>query len=435
MTAEAGSGAGGTADRAGGRDPGGHGSRPGTGPGTGGGAGPGAGGHGTGSGTGGADAPYLTAAHDRLRERVRGVLAREVLPHADGWEARRYVPAEAWRALGAAGLLGLPLTGPGFLDSAVLLEELGRTGYAGVRAAVGVHAYMAASYLELFGTPSLRAAYLPDVRSGRRVAALAITEEGAGSDLRGLSTRAVPDGPDGYRVTGRKCHVANGSRAGFYVTLVRTREDAAPRRGLTGASLLVVDADLPGVSRRPRPLAGWHAADVCEVEFDDVPVPADRLVGRPERALLHLMRALDLERLAAGLLAVGGAAYCVGLLDRFVRAHRVRDAPLGAQQAVRHAVADLTAELDLVRHYGLRAAWLHGRGELDTATASVLKLRSTELAVAAAGECVRLHGARGLLEESAVARLYRDAAAGTIAAGASELMRELIYESAGERGA
>jgi alkylation response protein AidB-like acyl-CoA dehydrogenase len=381
----------------------------------------------------GADAPYLTAAQDRLRERVRGVLARTVLPHADRWEELRHVPAEAWRALGDAGLLGLPLTGPGFLDSAVLLEELGRTGYAGVRAAVGVHAYMAASYLELFGTPRQRAAYLPAVRRGERVAALAISEEGAGSDLRGLGTRAVADGPRGYRVTGRKCHVANGSRAGFYVTLVRTRQDA-PRRGLAGASLLVVDADLPGVTRRPRPLAGWHAADVCEVEFDDVPVPADRLIGRPDRALVYLMRALDLERLAAGLLAVGGAAYCVGLLDRFVRTHRVRDAPLGAQQAVRHRVADLTAELDLVRHYGLRAAWLHGGGRLDTATASVLKLRSTELAVAAAQACVRFHGARGLLEGSAVARLYRDAAAGTIAGGASELMRELIYESTGERG-
>ncbi|GGP93663.1 acyl-CoA dehydrogenase family protein [Streptomyces roseolilacinus] len=381
----------------------------------------------------GADAPYLTAAQDRLRERVRGVLARAVLPHADRWEELRHVPAEAWRTLGDAGLLGLPLTGPGFLDSAVLLEELGRTGYAGVRAAVGVHAYMAASYLELFGTPRQRAAYLPAVRRGERVAALAISEEGAGSDLRGLSTRAVADGPCGYRVTGRKCHVANGSRAGFYVTLARTRQDA-PRRGLAGASLLVVDADLPGVTRRPRPLAGWHAADVCEVEFDDVPVPADRLIGKPDRALVYLMRALDLERLAAGLLAVGGAAYCVGLLDRFVRTHRVRDAPLGAQQAVRHRVADLTAELDLVRHYGLRAAWLHGGGRLDTATASVLKLRSTELAVAAAQACVRFHGARGLLEGSAVARLYRDAAAGTIAGGASELMRELIYESTGERG-
>jgi alkylation response protein AidB-like acyl-CoA dehydrogenase len=374
-------------------------------------------------------APYLTPVHDELRARVRTVLEREILPHANEWEARRHIPPEGWRALANAGLLGLPLSGDGFLGSAVFLEELGRTGYAGIRAAVGVHAYMAPSYLELFGTPDLRDAYLPAVRRGERIAALAISEEDAGTDLRHLRTVARPDGDRGYLVTGSKRHVANGSQAGFFVTLVRTRPDA-PGGLLAGTSLLIVDAGQPGVTRVPEQMLGWHAADVCQVDFADVPVPADRVIGRVDRALAYLMRALDFERLVAGLLAVGGVMHCVELLDRFVRGHRIKDAPLSANQAVRHRLADLHGDLHLVRQYGYHAAWLHSQARLDTRTASVLKLKATELAVSAAHACVRYHGARGYLEDSVPARLLRDAVAGTIAAGASELMRELIFEDA-----
>lgn len=372
--------------------------------------------------------PYLTAEHRDLRSRVRAALEKLVLPDADRWEAQRHIPPEGWRALAGAGLFEFDHSGSGFLHSAVFLEELGRTGYAGIRAAVGVHAYMAASYLALFGTPDQQSAYLPAVHRGERVAALAISERDAGSDLRSLRTRAVPDEDQGYRVTGTKCHVANGSQAGFFVTLARTRPDRSGADGLTGASLLVVDADLPGVTRTAEPMLGWHAADICQVDFEDVPVPANRLLGRPERALLQLMRALDFERLVAGLLAVGGTIHCLDLLDAFVREHQVKGAPLSANQAVRHRIAELSSDLDLVRHYGYHAAWLHGQGLLDTRTASVLKLRATELAVAAAQACVQYHGARGYLENATAARLHRDALAGTIAGGPSELLRDLIFE-------
>ena len=376
-------------------------------------------------------APYLTTAHGQLRARVRSSLEAAVLPHADAWEAQRYIPPDAWPALATAGLLGFPLSGAGFLESAVLLEELGRTGYAGIRAAIAVHAYMAPSYLELFGTASQQAAYLPAIRAGQRIAALAITEEAAGTDLRHLSTVARPDPTHGYLVTGTKRHVANGSQADTFVTLARTRPDQSgggPAQALAGISLLLVDARHPGVTRTPEPMLGWHAADICRVEFTNVPVAPAAVIGRPDRALTYLMRALDFERLVAGLLATGGVLHCVGLLDRFVRTHQIKDAPLSANQAVRHRLADLHSELRLVRQYGYHAAWLHTQGLLDTGTASVLKLKATELAATAAQACVQYHGARGYLADSVPARLLRDATAGTIAAGASELLRDLIFE-------
>lgn len=372
------------------------------------------------------DVPCLTSSHETLRRNVRTVLDEVVSAQAAHWEIQGHLPRRAWQALGARGLLGLPHQGDGFLDSAVLLEELGATGFAGVRAAVGVHAYMARSYLERYGTDEQRG-MLDAVCRGERILALAITEESSGSDLRRLDTRAEPDG-EHYRLTGGKAYVANGSQADLFVVLAATGQ-ARPGHGLASASLLLVDADAPGVTRTPRRLLGWHSADLCEVSFDNVAVPSGRVIGRPGRALLHLLPALDFERLVAGLLAVGGVRHCLELLQGFARSHRIRDAALSANQVVRHRLADLTADFQLVRQYAYRTAWLHSLGHLDSAAASIVKLKSTELAVAAAQLCLQYHGARGYLDEATAARLYRDASAGTIAAGSSELLRELIFET------
>jgi len=367
---------------------------------------------------------------------IRAALEREVLPHADLWEERGRIPAAGWRALAGAGLLRLPHSGPGFRHSAVLLEELGRTGYAGIRAAVAVHAYMAASYLPLLPTARQRNALRAGVRRGERVGALAISEQGAGTDLLHLATVAAParapgpGGAEGYRLTGRKVHVANGSQGGFLVVLARTRP-SPPSGSLAGLSLFLVDGPAPGLTAVAEPMLGWRAADICRVELDDVFVPEQALLGRSSYTLSYLFRALRFERLTAGLLAVGGAAHAIDLVDSFARTHRINNAPLAANQAVRHGVADLVADLELVRQYGRHAARLQGRGDLDDRTASVLKLKATELAAAAARTCLQYHGARGYLADSTVSRVFRDAAAGTIAAGASELMLEMVFGSGG----
>lgn len=373
-------------------------------------------------------APYLTERHAELRRSVREQLELTLLPHADRFEAQGFIDAEGWRALGKTGLLALAHRGADFLDSAILLDELGRLGYAGIRAAIGVHTYMAPAYLHMFGRPEQQVSYLWGVRDGSRIAALAISEDQAGSDLRHLTTRADPRDDGTYLLRGVKQHIVNGSQADFFVVLAKT-SDAGATRGLAGASLLIVDADLPGVSRSPQPMLGWRSSDICRVEFDDVPVPADRLIGRREFALRYLVAALDFERLVAGLLAVGGAAHAVDLLDSFVRRHRVKDAPLAANQAVRHRVASLTAELELARQYAYHVSWTHSAGRLGTRSAAVVKLTATELASRAAQALLQCHGARGLLADAVPARVHRDAVAGTIAAGPSELMLDLIFEA------
>ncbi|AJK46611.1 acyl-CoA dehydrogenase family protein [Burkholderia plantarii] len=363
---------------------------------------------------------YRTFAGE-VRERLRACL----LPEAEGAEARGHLPRATWRTLAGEGLLDLPLEGEGFVRSAVFLEELGRLGYAGVRAAIGVHAFMAASYLAWFGSEAQRERYLARMRDGTAVAALAITEDQAGSDLSNLQCLAESDG-DAWRVNGTKRFISNGSQASLIVALVRSN---AQRHALGGCSLLLIDADAPGVTRTPLNLLGWRSADVCDIGFEQVAVPRENVLGKPDKAFTYLMRCLDFERMVAGMLALGGAAHGIRLVDRFVRQRVVRGAPLSANQSVRHELAELIAELRLLRCFGYQLVLQYAGGRLGSGDASILKLRSTELAKRAAHRCAQFHGARGYLSESEVARLYRDATAGTIAAGASELVREIVFDS------
>lgn len=371
--------------------------------------------------------PYLTEEHGEFRRGVRSTLATLVVPHADTWEEQGHIPRTLWQRLGESGLLGIGHTGPDFLRSAIFLEELGRTGYSGVRAAIGVHAYMASSYLELFGTDQQKESYLRAAREGRLIAALAISEPGAGSDLRHLATIAKPHGSGGYSISGEKVYVTNGSTADFLVVLARTGRQPA-HKVLSGVSLFLIDAHSRGIDRYPQPMLGWRSADIARVQFADVEVQEDRVLGRVNQALIHIMKALDFERLVAGLLALGGAGFCLDLLHKFVTEHHVGDRPLSANAAVRQEIAELDGEYHLIRQYAYHVAWLQSKGGLDTRSAAILKLKSTELAVAASHKCVRYQGAQGYLAESAAARIYRDAVAGTIAGGPSELMREMIFE-------
>ena len=372
-------------------------------------------------------APYLTPEHAEFRDFVRSELATVILPRAASWERQGKISRAGWRDLATRGLLSIGHKSEEFLRSAIFLEELGRVGYAGIRAAIAVHAYMAISYLELFGSAEQKREYLPAARDGTRIAALAITEASAGSDLRHIRTTAEPVVDGTYRVNGEKCYVVNGSAADFFVVLVR-RPQVPVGRALSGASILVVDSGNGGVTRSPQPMAGWQSADICRVRFTDVAVSASRLLGRRDQALLQLVRALDFERLVAGLLALGGIAYSLDLLHSYVAERHVQDAPLSSNQAIRHQIAEFYADFEMLRHYAYHAAWLHSRGRLDTCTASILKLKATELAVSVAHKCVQYQGARGFLRDAPAARLYCDAIGGTIAGGPSELLRETVYQ-------
>jgi acyl-CoA dehydrogenase len=375
--------------------------------------------------------PYFTAEHDAFRLQVRGVLAAET-GSADVWERERRLPRTLWKTLADHELLGLLYarddggTDRDLFTSIVFLEELGRTGYGGLRAAISVHAYMATHYLAAFGSPELRAAYLTSAIRGERVAALALTEPGAGSDLSGLSATASRDG-EHYVVRGTKSMVSNGTTADFHVTAVRTTPVAdGGHSGRTGLSLLVIDATAPGVTVEPQPTLGWRAAGTAKVTYHEVRVPTGHLIGRQDSGFYYLMRGLQLERLAAAALALGGMDRCLEQTLRFTRGRKVFDGPLAGLQAPQHRLAELATELEAARQLVHHTAWCLQQGDLPVTECTMAKLYTTELACRMADTSLQLQGSYGYQDDSEAARVHRDSRAATIAAGPSEVMRDII---------
>ncbi|MGH3767404.1 MAG: acyl-CoA dehydrogenase family protein [Pseudonocardiaceae bacterium] len=381
---------------------------------------------------------YFTEQHEQFRREVRDFLAGTVVPFAADWEAQRRLPREAWKSFGEQGLLGLlhsPEVGGSARDlfsSVVFLEELGRTGYGGLRAAVSVHAYMATYYLARSGNAALRQRYLAPAVAGGKIAALAVTEPGAGSDLAAL-TSTVHEHPDHFVLDATKSMVSNGSSADFYVVLARSgaRSGVASGggRGAAGLSLFVVDADSPGITIKRTAPVGWRAADLATVGFEAVRVPLDQVVGRLSSGFYQLMRGFQLERVVAAVLALGGADRSLQL----TREHLVRRSAFGARladlQAVRHVVAGLATDLAAARELVYHAVWRYQSDDLGSVReCSMAKLYATELATRMADTSLQLHGASGYLDDTEVARAFRDARAATIAAGPSEVMRDIIAQ-------
>lgn len=375
----------------------------------------------------------LTDAHEAFRRRVRAVMERHVLPHAEAWEADGRIPRALWQALAAEGLLGLAHrtevggTERDIFHAFVFLEELGRTGFAGVRAAVAVHCFMATRYLADLPGTRIEADYLRPAVAGEKIAGLALTEPGAGSDLSMLRATLTPV-PSGYRLDGGKSFIANGLTADFFVVAAKIPAGDGARRA-EHLSLCVVDSPSAGLEVAGNRCMGWHSAGIGDLVFRDVFVPAENLIGRPHGGLMRIMKAMQLERLAAAVMAVGGAAHALEETTRYVASRAAFGAVLAARQAVRHKIADMATEIAAARQLALHAAACFARDPLSIAECSMAKLKCTEVAKEVAGQCQQLWGAAGYREGSTMARILRDAQAATVTAGSSEVMLDIVAQS------
>lgn len=376
--------------------------------------------------------PYFTPEHEAFRRSVRKFLDSEIVPHAAGWEKKREMPRTAWRAFAAQGLLGLNhprSAGGGQKDifySVAFLEELGRMGFGGVRFAVALHAYMGTSYLASGGSPGLQQQYLRPAIAADKIAALAITEPQAGSDLSRLAATAREQG-DYFVVDGEKRFVVNGCSADFFVTAVRTGPVSATSQG--ALSLCVIDRASEGVHVTANDCIAWRASGMADISFRGVRVPRENLIGRHNTGYMQIMKNMQLERLAAGITAVGDAAHCLEMTWAFLKRRGMFESTLSARQAVRHRMADLLTEVAATRQLAYHAAARYARDPLSITECSMVKLKATELARTVAEECQHLHGAEGYREDSPIVRIVHDAQAATVAAGASEVMRDIVAQS------
>jgi alkylation response protein AidB-like acyl-CoA dehydrogenase/putative sterol carrier protein len=371
---------------------------------------------------------YLTAEHASFRSTVRRFLEAEVAPHAAEWERLGRMPRALFPRLGELGFLGILAppehggAGGDLFLAIVFLEELPRSLLGGFCAAVSVQQFMATQHILRWGSDDLKRRYLAPSVAGRLVGALAVTEPDAGSDVGALRTAARRHG-DEYVVDGAKTFITNGATGDFITLAVKTD----PTAGVGGISLLVVDSGTPGVrvTRRLEKL-GWHCSDTVELAFVEVRVPAGNLIGQENMGFYYLMEAFQLERLAGAAIAVGSCDLCLEQTVAYIKQRKAFGHALTHYQALTHRLAGLAAELEGARQLVYHAAWLLERGESAVRECSMAKLIATELAKRTADECLQCFGGYGFMEEYPLARFFRDSRAGTIVAGTSEIMREIV---------
>ncbi|MEV4439924.1 acyl-CoA dehydrogenase family protein [Streptomyces sp. NPDC049577] len=372
----------------------------------------------------------FTAEHEAFRQTVRAFLAKEVEPHYEQWERDGIVSREAWLAAGRQGLLGLAVDeeyggggAPDFRFSAVLTEEFARAGAAGL--AVGLHNDMVGPYLTSLGTEEQKRRWLPGFCTGETIAAIAMTEPGAGSDLQGIRT-AAEDRGDHWLLNGSKTFISNGVLADLVVVVART----TPEGGAKGLSLLVVERGMPGFERgRNLDKIGMKAQDTAELFFHDVRVPKENLLGELHGAFGHLMTNLAQERLCIGVAGIAAAEHLLEITLRHVKEREAFGRPLARLQHVRFELAEMATECAVTRAFTDRCIAEHARGELDAVHASMAKWWATELQKRVADRCLQLHGGYGYMTEYRVARAFTDGRVQTIYGGATEIMKEIIGRS------
>ena len=372
--------------------------------------------------------------HELFRESVAGFLAAEVVPHRERWEAEGKVDKSMFRKAGEQGLLGMAIPerfGGGGVDdfrfNAVILEEVMKADVMGSGMCLTLHNDVALPYFLHLTNDEQQERWLPGLASGELMAAIAMTEPGAGSDLAGISTTAVRDG-DSYIVNGSKTFITNGINSDVIITAVKT--DPAQRHA--GMSLLVIEEGMEGFTRgRNLEKIGLHAQDTAELFFDDVRVHAANRLGDEGSGFYQLVQNLPQERLS---LAVGSLAHAqqafAWTLD-YVKERQAFGAPIGHNQAIKHRLAELRTELDITQAYLDRQVMLLNEGALTAEDAAKAKWWATELEKRLIDSCLQFFGGWGYMEEYPIARAYRDARVQTIYGGTTEIMKEIIGKGLG----
>jgi len=278
--------------------------------------------------------------HKLLRDAVRRWARERVLPHIDEWEREKEFPREIFTELGDLGYLGAQYPveyggqGADFAAEIVICEELSRVGAESVSMAVAVHTGMATPPILKFGTPEQREQYLPDLVSGRKIAALAISEPDSGSDVAGIRTAAKREPDGGWILNGSKTFITNGLRAEVVIVLART---GSTSDSLPLFSLFLVDANRPGFIRGKRlEKIGRHASDTAELAFDDLHLPADALLGVEGEGFKQIMWELEAERIVSAASSVALGFYAFDLAVEYVRNRRQFGHPIGDFQALRN---------------------------------------------------------------------------------------------------
>lgn len=373
------------------------------------------------------------ADHTAFRDSVREFVRREVLPEVDDWAVKKGLPRSFWLAAGKQGLLGLEIPAEyggaeagDFRFNAVLMEELAAVNMA-LPSCVGIHTDIVPPYLVELASQQVRDEWLPRLCSGEAVAAIAMTEANAGSDLGAIATSATRDG-DVFRLSGSKTFITNGYSADLVVVAART----TPAAGAKGITLFAVPARSEGFSRGRRlDKVGQPESDTAELFFDAVAVPDSHVIGEIDRGFMHMMSWLPQERLTSAVTNLAHARAVVQETLQYAKDRTAFGQPIGSFQANKFLFADLVTRMDVTQAYVDRCVLAHTVGTLTPVEAAKAKWWTAQVQNDLIDACLQLHGGSGYMNEYRVARAWRDARVTKIWAGSNEIMKELIGRDLG----
>ena len=377
--------------------------------------------------------------HTAFRESVRAFLDRNVVGNIETWEEAEDIPREVWKTAGAQGLLGLRVAEeyggggvPDYRFRVALIEESARVGATSMAAGFSTHSDIAVPYVEDLANPEQAKRWLPGMADGSKIGAIAMTEPGTGSDLRGIRTTARRTG-DGWLLNGAKTFITNGINSDLVVVVART--DGSVDAGSNAFSLFVVEDGTPGFTRGRRlKKVGLKAQDTAELSFDDVHVPAEALLGEEGRGLHALMSHLPLERLSIAVTACAGTRAALSWTIGYVRERHAFGKTIAEFQNTQFVIAELVTELEVTQSYVDDAVRRLNDGTLSAVDAAKAKWWATEMHKRAVDRCVQLFGGYGYMLEYPIARAFADTRVTTIYGGTTEIMKVLIARDVLEAG-
>ena len=360
---------------------------------------------------------------------AREFARQEIEPHAAAWDRERRFPREVFAKLAELGLMGTCVpeeyggAGADFLSYILVLEELSRAD-AGVGVTVAVHTSAVTLPLLAFGTDEQRSLFVPPLARGEHLGAFALTEPEAGSDAGALRTRADPDGA-GWRITGAKQWITNGSHAGTFLLFART-DQSTP--GPAGVSAFILDAEHVQITNHAEKL-GLNSSVTNDLVIDGAYVGRDRLLHEEGKGFQVAMKTLDGGRIGVAAQAVGIAQAAYDVAREYAKERHAFGKAIAQFQAIQHKLADMSTEIDAARLLTYRAAWLKEQGLPHTEEGAKAKLFASEMARRQTGEAIQILGGYGYTKEFPVERYYRDAKITEIYEGTSEIQRLVIARS------
>jgi acyl-CoA dehydrogenase len=370
----------------------------------------------------------LKPEHQALRRFIREFVQEEIKPLAKQIDRTSIVPDELLKKAAAAGLFGIPFSqkyggmGAGETGYCILMEELARAD-ASTTAIIGAHTGIGAMAMYLDGTEELKRRYLPDLCTGRKIAAFALTEANAGSDAAAIRLKAVREG-DSYMLDGEKMWITNGPIADVLSVLAIT-DPALGARG--GATCFAVESKQEGFSAGKREeKMGLHGSPTAALKFDNVRVPQENVIGKVGLGFVTMMKTLDVGRVSLGAACLGGAQAALEATMQWAKTRFQFGRNLANMQSIQFMVADMAAEIEALRSLVYRTAWLVDAGRPFTKEAGICKLLGSEIGSRCIDRALQIHGALGFTRDGGAERAWRDSRINEIFEGTNEIQRIVI---------